>query len=111
MSFIPVAFAAEGAATASSQSLAFANFAPLVLIMAVFYLLLIRPQQKKFKAHQEMISKLSKGDKVVTSGGILGAIYKVEDNIVVLEVAENTKIRVRRETILEVEPSAELKVA
>ena len=55
-------------------------FLPLILIFGVFYLLLIRPQQKKVKIHREMINNLKRGDKVITSGGIIGKITKVNEN-------------------------------
>ena len=55
-------------------------FLPLILIFGVFYILLIRPQQKKVKQHKEMLSNLKRGDKIVTSGGIIGTISKVADN-------------------------------
>ena len=55
-------------------------FLPLILIFGVFYILLIRPQQKKVRQHREMINNLKKGDKIITSGGIIGKISKVNDN-------------------------------
>ena len=69
-------------------------FLPLILIFGVFYLLLIRPQQKKVKLHREMINNLKRGDKIVTSGGIVGTITKVNDNkeLQVL-ISENTEIK------------------
>ena len=59
---------------------AFGTFLPLILIFVVFYFLLIRPQQRKVKQHKEMLSNLKRGDKIVTSGGIIGTINKVADN-------------------------------
>ena len=68
-------------------------FLPLILMFGVFYFLLIRPQQKKEKDRQAMIQNLKKGDRVATSGGILGTVVGVKDNIVVLKVGEgDTKI-------------------
>tara|TARA_Y100000996_G_C22081320_1_gene461796 strand:+ start:54 stop:242 length:189 start_codon:yes stop_codon:yes gene_type:complete len=58
---------------------AFGTFLPLILIFAVFYFLLIRPQQRKVKQHKEMLSNLKRGDKIITSGGIIGTINKVND--------------------------------
>ena len=55
-------------------------FLPLILIFGVFYILLIRPQQKKVKAHREMLNNLRRGDKIITSGGIIGTVNKVADN-------------------------------
>ena len=74
---------------------AFGTFLPLILILAVFYFLLIRPQQRKVKQHKEMLSNLKRGDKIITSGGIIGTINKVADNReLTLEVAENVEIKI-----------------
>ena len=79
------------------------QIAPLVLIFAVFYFLLIRPQQKKMKDHRAMVESLSKGDKIVTAGGLLGTISKIEDDrIASVEISENVKVQVVRSTITEV---------
>ena len=70
-------------------------FLPLILIFGVFYILLIRPQQKKVKLHREMLNNLRRGDKIITSGGIIGTINKVADNReLTLEVAENVEIKI-----------------
>jgi preprotein translocase subunit YajC len=75
---------------------------PLVLIFVVFYFLLIRPQQKKMKAHRELISALKRGDKVLTAGGIAGTVVKVEDdNMLLVEIAKDVRVRVARGTISE----------
>lgn len=77
---------------------------PLVLIFLVFYLLLIRPQQKKVKLHREMISNLRRGDRVVTSGGIIGLITRVaNENELVVEIAEGVRVRVARSMIANLE--------
>ena len=69
-------------------------FLPLILIFGVFYILLIRPQQKKVKLHREMINNLKRGDKIITSGGIVGTITKVNDNKELLvQISENTEIK------------------
>lgn len=79
------------------------QFLPLILIFVVFYFLLIRPQQKKMKAHREMLSALRRGDKVVTAGGIIGSITKVvSDTEVMVEIADNVRVRVARGTITEI---------
>ncbi|MGI9386356.1 MAG: preprotein translocase subunit YajC [Methyloligellaceae bacterium] len=76
---------------------------PLVLIFAVFYFLLIRPQQKKMKAHREMLGAVRRGDRVVTGGGIYGTVTKVvNDNEVVVQIADAVKVRVARGTLSEV---------
>ena len=70
-------------------------FLPLILIFGVFYILLIRPQQKKVKQHREMLNNLSKGDKIITSGGIIGKINKVSDiRELSVQVAENVEIKI-----------------
>ena len=70
-------------------------FLPLILIFGVFYILLIRPQQKKVKLHREMINNLRRGDKIITSGGIIGTINKVNDNKELLvEISENVEIKI-----------------
>ncbi len=65
---------------------------PLILIFIIFYLLLIRPQQKKMKEHQKFISELRVGQKVFTAGGVVGKIIKIEDNIVWLEVDKEVNL-------------------
>ena len=69
-------------------------FLPLILIFGVFYLLLIRPQQKKMKLHREMINNLKRGNKIITSGGIVGEITKVNDNKeLIVEISNDVEIR------------------
>ncbi len=81
----------------------FVTLLPLILIFVVFWLLLIRPQQRKVKEHQQMIQNLKKGDMVVTGGGIVGKIVKVDagDNLLLLEIAPNVQVRVVRHTVAE----------
>lgn len=78
------------------------QFLPLVLIFAVFYFLLIRPQQQKQKEMRRMLGELKRGDRVVTGGGILGTVTKppkAEDREIEVEIAANTRVTVLRETI------------
>ncbi len=89
----------------------FEQFIPLILIFAIMYFLLIRPQQKKVKEHQAMVAALRRGDQVVTQGGLIGKVIKVkEDNEVEVEVADGVKVRVVQNTIAQVisktEPAA-----
>jgi preprotein translocase subunit YajC len=72
------------------------SFLPLVLVFVIFYFLLIRPQQKKAKQHQEMLGRLKKNDEVMTSGGIYGKVVALTDQMVTLEVAPNVRLRVSR---------------
>ena len=82
---------------------AFVQILPLLLIFAIMYFLLIRPQQKKVKQHQAMVAALRRGDQVVTQGGLIGKISKVkDDNEVEVELAEGVKVRVVRGTISQV---------
>lgn len=75
---------------------------PLVLIFVVFWFLLIRPQQKKAKAHREMIGNLRRGDRIVTNGGLVGTISRVpNERELIVEIADNTKVRVMRGMIAE----------
>lgn len=69
---------------------------PLVLMFGIFYLLLIRPQQKKAKAHKAMLASLKKGDDVVTGGGIYGKITGITDTVVVVEIAPQVRVKVNR---------------
>jgi preprotein translocase subunit YajC len=82
----------------------FVSLLPLVLIFVVFYFLLIRPQQKKMRDHRAMVDAMKKGDQVVTAGGIIGRIAKVEpgDNTVTVEIAPNVQVKVARHTISDI---------
>ena len=80
----------------------FAQFIPLILIFAIMWFLLIRPQQKKLKEHQAMVAALRRGDQVVTQGGMIGKVSKVKDDELEVEVAEGVKVRVVRNTIAQV---------
>lgn len=105
------ALAQDAAAAAMQQPGLMANLIPLVLIIVVFYFLLIRPQQKRMKEHQALVEGLRRGDKVVTAGGIIGTVTKVEDNTTVMvEIAPEVRVKVMRSTITNVmskgEPAA-----
>ncbi len=75
---------------------------PTIMIIGIMYFLMIRPQQKRMKEHREMIAAIRRGDTVVTSGGIIGKVTKVEDQELQVEIAEGVKIRVLRSTVSEV---------
>ena len=85
-----------GGAQGGSDGGGFTAFVPLIVMFGIFYFLLIRPQQKKAKQHQEMVNALKKGDKVITSGGIHGRITSVNDTTVTLEIADKVRIKVAR---------------
>lgn len=99
--FISSAFAQDAAAAQPSNS---GSLLLMLLMASVFYFLLIRPQQKRFNEHKQMVSNLRRGDKVVTSGGIVGVITKVENDadIAHLEIADGVKVKVVRSTIASV---------
>jgi preprotein translocase subunit YajC len=76
------------------------QFVPLILIFAIMYFLLIRPQQKKVKEHKAMVDGLRRGDQVITQGGLIGKVVKVKDDgELEVELAENVKVRVVQSTI------------
>jgi len=75
------------------------QFIPLILIFVIFYFFLIRPQQKKAKEHKTMVENLKRGDKIITSGGIVGRVERIIDNEKVeVEIADNVKVEVFRST-------------
>tara|TARA_B100001175_G_C19133330_1_gene460002 strand:- start:71 stop:427 length:357 start_codon:yes stop_codon:yes gene_type:complete len=83
-------------------------FLPLILIFGVFYLLLIRPQQKKVKQHREMINNLKRGDKIITSGGIIGEITKVYDSKeLLIEISDQVEIKLAPGMITDIYTSPE----
>ena len=90
------------------QGNAIAQFVPLILIFGIMYFLLIRPQQKKAKEHQNMVAALRRGDQVITQGGIIGKVVKVRDGgEVEVEIAEGVKVRVVQNTIARVTSKTE----
>ena len=87
---------------------AIAQFVPLILIFAIMYFLLIRPQQKKVKEHKAMVGAVRRGDQVVTQGGLIGKVTKVkEDNELEVEIADGVKVRVVQSTLADVRSKTE----
>ncbi|KAF1687722.1 preprotein translocase subunit YajC [Pseudoxanthomonas broegbernensis] len=82
-----------------------------VILIAIMYFLMIRPQMKRQKEHQAMLGKLSRGDEVLTNGGVAGVVIDIGDNFVTVEVADNVRIRVQRAAIANVLPKGTLKSA
>jgi preprotein translocase subunit YajC len=81
---------------------------PLVAIIAIFYFLFIRPQQRRAKQHQELIKNVRRGDTVVTSGGLIGKVSKVvDDNEIQVEIADGVRVRVLRQMVSEVRTKGE----
>ena len=75
------------------------SFLPFVLIIAIFYFLIIRPQQKRQKERQKLLASVKKGDKVVTAGGIYGTVEAVEDKTVLIKIAENVKVKMDKSSV------------
>ncbi|MDR1024913.1 MAG: preprotein translocase subunit YajC [Treponema sp.] len=92
--------------TAPQGGAAFLQFLPFIAIIAIFYFLIIRPQNKKQKETQRMLEALKKGDKVITVGGIHGIIQNVRDHSVVLKVDDNVRLEFNRSAISSVESAA-----
>lgn len=104
---ISPAFAASATSTAEAASgpgSFFISLMPLFLVIIIFYFFLVRPQQRRMAEYQKLVSGLRRGDRVVTSGGIIGTIHKVETNNpdVTVEIAEGVRVRVQRNAIAEV---------
>lgn len=76
---------------------------PLLMLFGIFYFLLIRPQQQRMKAHQQLVESVKRGDTVVTAGGLIGKVAKVKDDgEIMVEIADNVQVRVLRSTLSEV---------
>lgn len=97
-----LAAAAPAGSAGSSGMAAFVNFAPLILIFAVFYFLLIRPQQQQMKKHRAKLSAVKKGDQVVTGGGLVGKVTRVDDTYVDVELGPNMKVKAVKATLSDV---------
>lgn len=102
--FISTAYAQDAAPQGGLM-----GFLPLIVIFAVFYFMLIRPQMKRTKEHRQLVSQLAKGDEVVTNGGLLGRITDVSETFITLEVADNVKIKLQRQAVASVMPKGTIK--
>ncbi len=102
--FIPDAMA-QGAGAGSP----FPGLIMLVVLFALFYFMLIRPQQKRQKEHKEMVEKLAKGDEVVTQGGVLGKIVDLGEAFISLEIANGTTVKVQRSAVAALMPKGTIK--
>lgn len=99
---IDAAWAQDATSTAAASPVnagLLESFFPFLLIIGVMYLFIFRPQQKKMKEHQDMLGALKRGDKVLTGGGIIGTVKKVEDSVIHVELAEGLTVEVARHTI------------
>ena len=99
MNFLAYAMGTGGGSGAGGQGGGFGAFIPLILMFAIFYFLLIRPQQKKAKQHREMISSIKKGDRVVSSGGLHGLVTGITDEVVTMEIAPKIRVKVSRASV------------
>ncbi|WP_243371910.1 preprotein translocase subunit YajC [Geotalea sp. SG265] len=85
-----------GGPTAGGGQSALMNLVPLIFMFAIFYFLLIRPQQKKAKEHRALLDSLKKGDQVVTAGGLHGKVTAIDENIVTLEIATGVNVKINK---------------
>ncbi|MGH2340900.1 preprotein translocase subunit YajC [Segnochrobactraceae bacterium EtOH-i3] len=105
--FVTPAFA-QAAGGGSDTTAMLMQFVPFVLIFAIMYFLIIRPQRQRAKAHQEMVKNLRRGDTVLTAGGFVGRILKVvDDNELLVDIGENVKVRLLRTAVTEVRAKGE----
>ena len=109
--FISSAFAqtAPAAAAGGDMQSTLMSMLPLLLMFAVLYFVMIRPQMKKQKEHRAMIDALAKGDEVVTAGGLLGKVSKIGDSHIGLEVAAGVEVQLQRSAVVQVLPKGSLK--
>ncbi len=99
MTSIAYAMGQGGIAGGQGAGGGFSAFVPLIIMFAIFYFLLIRPQQKKAKEHQEMLNNLKKGDRVITSGGIYGLITAADETVLTVEIADRIRVKIARSNI------------
>jgi preprotein translocase subunit YajC len=92
--------AQQGGGGAGNGAGGFGAFIPLILMFAIFYFLLIRPQQKKTKEHREMITNLKKGDRIITAGGIHARITGLDDTTLTVELADKVRVKMQRSSVL-----------
>jgi len=102
---------AHAAAAPAGQAPGALQWVFLAVMFVALYVILIRPQQKRMKEHRNMVSQLSKGDEVVTNGGVLGRITKVGDHFITLEIASNIEITVQKQAIQSLMPKGTIKSA
>jgi preprotein translocase subunit YajC len=98
MDFLAYAMGTGGTG-GGGQGSSFTAFIPLILMFAIFYFLLIRPQQKKAKAHKETLTQLKKGDQIVSSGGLHGVITGLADDVVTMEIAPKVRVKISRGSV------------
>jgi preprotein translocase subunit YajC len=110
LSMLGISDAYAAAAPANGAAAGMASFLPMMLVFIVgAYFLMIRPQNKRAKAHRQLMSDLSKGDEVVTIGGIVGKVAKLTDDFITLTVSDNVEVTVQKSAISNVLPKGTLK--
>lgn len=109
--FISPAHAQAATAAPSSTTAFIVQMVPLLLIFVIFYFLMIRPQQTAMKKHREKIATVKKGDSVVTGGGLVGKVTRVEDDQVEVEIASGVKVKAIKATLSDVTPLGSAKPA
>jgi len=110
--FISDAIAEAGAQAANTTAQAPDPLASLILpigLVVLFYFFLIRPQSKRQKEHKQMVSELQKGEEVLTSGGILGKITKVNENFITLEIAKDVSLNIQKSAVQTIMPKGTIK--
>ena len=102
--FISQAYAQSSGGAPSGGAGFFLQMAPLILIFVIFYFLLIRPQQTRMKAHQAMIASAKPRDTVITNGGLVGKVTKVDEQELEIEIAQGVKVRVIKSMLADIRP-------
>lgn len=103
MFYVFPALASDASTAVAASGFDFRGLIPFVLILGVMYLFLIRPQQKKMKQHQEMVSSIRRGDRILTAGGLIGVIHKVSNNDeLIIELEEGIRVRLIKTAITQV---------
>ena len=101
--FASPAYASTGAGSAGTAGF-FMQIFPLLMIFVIFYFLMIRPQQRRMKAHRAMVDAVKKNDTAITAGGLIGKVTKVDENEVELEIATGVKVKVIKSTLSDIRP-------
>ncbi len=109
MDFFIESALAQGAPAA--QGSPFSALIPMLILFAAFYFLLIRPQQKRQKQHQLMVSELSAGDEIITAGGIVGKVTSASDQFLVVKISDDVEVKVQRQTVSAVLPKGTIDAA
>lgn len=109
MDFLISSAWAQGGGAQGAPDGGLMGFVPLILIFVIFYFLLMRPQIKRAKEHRKMVESLGKSDEIVTSGGLLGRITKMDDNFLTLEIADGVRVKVQKTAVSSLLPKGTLK--